>query len=263
MPQHEYFNRKLCISVDAEGYGRRDDRAQQDMQEALLRILGAAAGRAHLDRATWTRQGIGDEELSLIPLGPSEPLVVDDLPRQLDAELSRVNCDRSPDNRIRLRVAMNIGVAYPADNGFAGQGVVVVSRLLNSTPVRRALKVAPTANLALIVSAGLFDDVVCQGHTTLGPGDFRRVDIAEKEYQGHAWLRVPGVDVSVLDLSAAADRTAEATEPAGTASAAAEPADRADGATAPTPPAAAVTNKFHGAVDARYATFGFSGGARG
>ncbi|WP_422754024.1 hypothetical protein [Micromonospora sp. WMMD708] len=260
MPQHEYFNRKLCISVDAEGYGRRDDRAQQDMQEALLRILAAAAGRAHLDRATWTRQGVGDEELSLIPLGPGEPLVVDDLPRQLDAELSRVNRGRSPENRIRLRMAMNVGVAYPADNGFAGQGVVVVSRLLNSTPVRRALKVARTANLALIVSAGLFDDVVCQGHTTLGPGDFRRVDISEKEYQGHAWLRVPGVDVNTLDLSATTDGVAEATDPAGAASAA---ADRSDGATAPTPPAAAVMNSFHGEVDARYATFGFSGGARG
>jgi hypothetical protein len=251
----EQFGRKICVSVDAEGYGGRDDRAQHDMQRTLVRLLEAAAARAQLDRAVWLRQGVGDEELSLVPLGPDEPRMVDDFPRQLDAELARFNRSRAPAERLRLRMALHVGVAYPADNGFAGQGVVAVSRLLNSGPVRSALKLASSANLALIVSDVVFTDVVSQGHTTLGVDDFRRVEVSEKEYRATAWLRVPGVDVHRLDLDgSAATSQGAAAEPAGLPPRPARSGGDRGGL---------VTNVFNDEVHATHATFGISGGAHG
>jgi hypothetical protein len=47
MPHQDRFARHLCVSVDAKGYGSRDDVAQEGAQRALLEVLdeaGAAAG---------------------------------------------------------------------------------------------------------------------------------------------------------------------------------------------------------------------------
>jgi hypothetical protein len=257
LQHHEDFGRRLCVSVDAEGYGQRDDRAQYDMQRTLVQILDTAAARAGLDRTTWRRQGVGDEELSLVPLGPDEPRLVDEFPRQLDAELARFNRSRN-EERLRLRMALHVGVAYPADNGYAGQGIVAVSRLLNATPLRQALKLATSANLAWLVSEVVFTDVIRQGHTTLGTNDFRQVEITEKEYQGVAWLRVPGVDVHRLDLVSATASPASEQPPA-------TPRSDAPTAEAETRSGRAplVTNIFNHEVDATHGTFGISGGVHG
>ncbi|MEV5821763.1 hypothetical protein AB0L22_21610 [Micromonospora haikouensis] len=253
MQLHEQFGRRFCVSVDAEGYGGRDDCAQHDMQRTLVQLLDAAAARAKLDRTTWLRQGVGDEELSLVPLGPDEPRMVDDFPRQLDAELARYNRSRDPAERLRLRMALHVGVAYRADNGFAGQGVVVVSRLLNAAPVRSALKLAPAVNLALIVSDVVFTDVIGQGHTTLVADDFRRVEVSEKEYRATAWLRVPGADVHRLDLGGAPD------QPAGPTPEDARARPTGSGASR----SGLVNNIFNNEVHADHATFGISGGVHG
>lgn len=223
------------------------------MQRTLVQILDTAATRAGLDRTTWRRQGVGDEELSLIPLGPDEPRLVDEFPRQLDAELTRFNHSRSAD-RLRLRMALHVGVAYPADNGYAGQGVVAVSRLLNAAPLRQALKLAVSANLAWLVSEVVFTDVIRQGHTTLAVDDFRQVRILEKEYQATAWLRVPGVDVHRLPLAEA--------DTAATSEAPAEP-ERSTVPTTAEGRTGLVTNVFNRDVHAPGGTFGISGGIHG
>ncbi|WP_431917436.1 hypothetical protein [Micromonospora wenchangensis] len=257
MQLHEQFGRRFCVSVDAEGYGGRDDRAQHDMQRTLVQLLDAAAARAQLDRTTWIRQGVGDEELSLVPLGPDEPRMVDDFPRQLDAELARFNRSRGSAERLRLRMALHVGVAYRADNGFAGQGVVVVSRLLNSKPVRRALRLAPSVNLALIVSDVVFTDVIGQGHTTFVKDDFRRVEVSEKEYRAAAWLRVPGADVHRLDVDGPGEGSV-------TPTASPEPEDpRASPKEPGANRAGLVTNVFNHEVHATHATFGISGDVHG
>jgi hypothetical protein len=269
----EQFSRCLCLAVDVQGYGRGDDRRQFSIQDALVRIVRAAAEAARLDPTGWTTQGAGDAELALIPGDWTEPLVVDDFVRELDATLYRYNRDRVREAWIRLRVAVHHGVGYPASNGFAGQGVVVVSRLLNSAPVRAALA-ATDANLAVIVSRGIFDDVIRQGHTSLRPDEFRRVEVREKEYVDEAWLRVPGANVHMLTLGEPGGGAAESPAP--------DPA-RQDGAashggtvnqagrdlhvtaapgareTAPAAPSQTVHNELRAErIDARHSVFGIS-----
>jgi hypothetical protein len=201
------FARYLCMSIDVEGYGRADDRRQSAVQEELLGLLGVAAEAASLDRRTWTRQGKGDEELALIPATESEPRVVDDFVRELATALWRRNCDRTPAERLRLRLALDHGLVKSAANGFAGRPVVAVSRLVNSQPVRRALAVTD-ANLAVILSRRVYADVVLGGHTQLPPAAFREVPVREKELAEEAWLRVPGLDVHQLPLTGAGDAVA-------------------------------------------------------
>jgi hypothetical protein len=72
------FARYLCLSVDAGGYGRANDRDQSVIQDELLDVLAVAAAAAGLDRRRWHRQGQGDGEPALIPPSEPEARVVDD-----------------------------------------------------------------------------------------------------------------------------------------------------------------------------------------
>ncbi|MGH3865804.1 MAG: hypothetical protein ACRDQ4_06615 [Pseudonocardiaceae bacterium] len=194
------FGRSLCLGVDTKGYGSADNITQAEWQRALLECLDLAAAWAKIDRIPWRKQSNGDGELALLPDDGIEPRVVDDFVRELDRALADYNRGQAAHQRLRLRLALHHGVAYPGANGTPGQAVVEVSRLVNSKPAHEALEAVPEAHLAVILSALIYEDVVLQRHTSLRPTDFCRVQVVEKEFTADAWLRVPGVDVRRLDL---------------------------------------------------------------
>ncbi|MEV6872835.1 hypothetical protein [Amycolatopsis sp. NPDC051128] len=181
--------------MDVQGYGGRDDRQHASIQSGLLAVADTAAARSGLDRTTWHRQGAGDGELAILPAGVPEPAVTDDYVRELVAALADHNHDLAADARMRVRIAIHHGVAMPGANGWTGQGVVGVSRLVDSAPLRGALHTFPDADLAVLVSRQIYTDVVAQRHTSLKPAEFREVVVRQKEFTDVAWLRVPGYDV--------------------------------------------------------------------
>jgi hypothetical protein len=199
------FARYLCLSVDAQGYGRAPDRGQAAIQDALLEVLTAAAAAAGVDRGGWHRQGKGDEELALVPAsGPdAQARVIDGFVGELAAALLRRNCAVPAGRALRLRLAIDGGLAARSSNGFAGRPVVTVSRLVGCRPLRQALAVAPDAGLGVILSRQVYGELVLGGHTRARPDDFRRVAVREKELDDAAWLRVPGVNVHGLRLGPA------------------------------------------------------------
>ena len=199
MDTPQLFGRRLLSAVDATAYGRADDLQQKLMQTALPAVLEEAAARAKLHRVEWQRQSTGDGELALLPVTEEEPRVVDDYVYHLHGSLRAYNRDLRPEARLRLRLALHHGVVVPASPGFAGQGVVVVSRLLDSRPVRAALEVSD-ADLAVIVSDEVFSATVAQRYTTVPEEAFRRVFVELKEYAGSAWLHVPGRDAHDMHL---------------------------------------------------------------
>ncbi|MEU7865230.1 hypothetical protein [Dactylosporangium sp. NPDC049140] len=184
------FVRRLLIGVDASGYGGRVDADQDDLQHALPAVLDEAARRAGLDRSGWDRQPAGDGELAVLPEPESEVRVVDDFVRELNTALGRRNRFARPEHRLRLRLGIHHGVVKPAPMGFAGKGVVQVSRLVDA-PVTRAALADGRADLAVIVSRVIFEDVVEQAHTGHDPARFARVAVENKELREDAWLYVP------------------------------------------------------------------------
>jgi hypothetical protein len=203
--QDQGFGRALLMACDVTGYGSGDDQLQEAMQDGLINVLDEAATGAGLVRSEWDRNSTGDGELALLPATESEPRVVDDFVRELTAALARHNRHLATSARLRLRVAIHFGVAYPASNGYAGQGVVAVARLLDSSPIRAAMRQFDT-ELALILSDGVYSETVVNGHTSLRPQDFRQVQVRVKEFATHAWLWLPHGDVHALSLT---DRPAE------------------------------------------------------
>lgn len=252
MASSHTFGRALLVACDVTGYGRGDDQLQAAMQAALVEVLDQAACEARLVRSEWDKDSSGDGELALLPATVSEPRVVDDFARALSAALARHNRHLADEARLRLRVAIHFGVAYPASNGYAGQGVVAVSRLLDCAPIRETMRQSDT-DLALIVSDGIYSDIVLNGHTSFRQQDFRRVAVRVKEYAEDAWIWLPHGDVHSLSL-AGPSRT--------------EPADEAHESPAVNRPGTEkghrqdqgvhAHNEFHNVVIAPGSTFGIN-----
>ncbi|MEW2594362.1 hypothetical protein AB0893_28525 [Micromonospora aurantiaca] len=230
--------RHPMLSVDARGYGSGDGRRQTAYQQGLVDLMTTSAEAAGLRRNDWDCQKAGDGELAILPPDEPENVLIDDFCRTLAENLADYNEDRIDGARLRLRLAIHNGVVQPAANGYAGAGIVVVSRLVNADVARAVQDAMPQAGLVVILSNRVFLDTVAQGHTVTRPSRFRKATIQVKEYRDDAWLYVPGFDlrdVNLADVPAPDDRRAP-------------PPQRADGPTIR--PSASVVNTFHGEVTA-------------
>ncbi|SRR5579871_1810858 len=266
------YGRALLVACDVMGFGAGDDPLQEATRSGLLNVLDEAALAARLVRSQWQRNDTGDGELALLPATESEPRVVEDFIRELGAALGRHNRHLRDSAWLRLRVAIHHGVAYPSDSGYAGQGIVEVSRLLDSAEVRAALRESG-ADLALIVSDRVFTDTVAQGHTALQPESFRKVTVRLKEFAADAWLWVPTGNLDGLALTGMSATAAEAPARSGTPNpgrpggARAAPPDRTpsagggQAASAEQPAASAVAN-FHGPTEIHDSVIGINLGQR-
>ncbi|MDR3082389.1 MAG: hypothetical protein LBV60_15930 [Streptomyces sp.] len=199
------FGRRLLLAVDAKGYGGVDVLTQRLFQETIDRLLSEAAEETGLQHDSWVTQEGGDSVLAVLPEGASEPDLVDPFMRRLDAGLRGFNHGRLPEAWLRLRAAVHFGTASPAPVGFVGRAPVEIGRILDSRPLRAALDTAVDSCLAVAVSGAVFNDVVQEAYTTFRTQEFRKVRIQQKEYRGHAWLWVPGVDLRTVDLGDGTD----------------------------------------------------------
>jgi hypothetical protein len=195
--------RRLLFTADVVAFGRRDERRQEAVLAALPKLMDGAAQNAGLMRPAWCTQTTGDGELAILPPDESEPQLVDDFVRELAAALALYNDDRVEGARIRLRLAVHHGTAKQQGKAFAGQGVIVVCRLVSSAPLRAVME-RSTAQVALIVSGRVFNDTIRQRRTSLRAGDFRAVTVQEKDVVETAWIRAVGADVHSIDLTDAA-----------------------------------------------------------
>ncbi|MFB8242948.1 hypothetical protein ACFC58_41075 [Kitasatospora purpeofusca] len=184
-------HRRLCLAADLEQYSRLDTRAQSDAQSDLVRLLDEAAARAGLDRSGWTRQPQGDLELAVLPESTSETTVLGSFVDQLAFCLGALNA-RPSSPRLRVRLAIDTGVAEAAALGHAGPAPVAVARFVNAPQLKGALAALTSANLAVIVSDRLYQDIVRGGHPGLDPAQYQRAHVQAKEFGGYGWIRVPG-----------------------------------------------------------------------
>lgn len=245
------FGRQLLVAVDVKGYGRNDDRRQERIQRYLEVVLDGAARRAGLHRACWERQVAGDGELALIPATEPEPTVVDDYTRHLAHEIDQLNADMAADRRLQLRMAIHHGVVTPAPMGYAGQGVVAVARMLDSTPLRDTLD---DADLAVMLSGTVYQDVVVNGHTSLRTEQFAVVEVQVKELHTQAFIFLPGV-LNPSWPGGTPSRAEPLVSEAATPAAPVEPAAPARPGPGPAQ-SPLVTNTFHGQVIIDRAVFG-------
>ncbi|MFI9742513.1 hypothetical protein [Streptomyces sp. NPDC052494] len=194
--------RRLCLAADMEQYSLLDTRTQSAVQSDLVRVLDEAATLTGLDREAWARQPQGDMEFAVLPEATPEAAVLGPFVHHLAVRLGALNA-RPAAPRVRLRLAVDTGVAPAAALGNAGPAPVAVARYLNACQVKAVLAVLTSADLAVIVSDRLYQDVVRFGHTGLEPAQYVRAHVQVKEFGGYGWIRVPGHEPD--DVRAAVD----------------------------------------------------------
>ncbi|MER7842698.1 hypothetical protein ABTZ03_01950 [Kitasatospora sp. NPDC096077] len=187
-------NRRLCLAADIEQYSRFDTPDQWAAQARLARAMRTAAERSGLDHGRWSSQPQGDLEFAVLPPGTPEELVLGEFVTHLAAELGGYNATRRPPGRMRLRLAIDIGVAAKAALGFSGPAPIAVARYLNAPEVKQALATAMSASLVVVVSDQLYQDVVRSRSHGLDPEQYRRIHVQQKEFAGYGWVRLPGAD---------------------------------------------------------------------
>ncbi|MDB1090138.1 hypothetical protein PJ985_21515 [Streptomyces sp. ACA25] len=184
-------HRRLCLAVDVEQYSRLDTRTQSAVQSELVWMLDEAAALAGLDRSAWIRQPQGDLEFAVLPEATPEDAVLGPLVHHLAVRLEDRNA-RPAAQRVRLRMAVDTGMVVDAALGHAGPAPVAVARYVNAPQLRAVLATLSAADLAVIVSDRLYQDVVRAGWPDLDPAQYARVHVRVKEFGGYGWIRVPG-----------------------------------------------------------------------
>jgi len=177
---------RFLVAVDVAGFSQRYAAEQARAQDDLEAAMTQAAESAGLERERWYRQPRGDGELAVLPQGVDGLSLVADYPGKLAASVADINrASRGP--RLRVRLAIHHGAVAPGLFGPIGTALVVISRLADAEVVRQQLRQRSDLDIAMIVSATVYDEVIQSRLGDLDPETFRRVLVRAKgkSYVGH------------------------------------------------------------------------------
>ena len=200
---------RMVFALDVTGYGTRAVPDRDAVQERLRRLViatlaecGLTLGEDAVDHQ-WTGDGIN----GVLPPDVDPPVVLSVLLRSLAAGLATDN-GRHPD-RIRLRMAVGVGLIERSAAGFGGPVIVDNNRLVDSGALRAALAGEPAADLAVAISDQAYTLIVQPGYPGIPAGQFTHVHVTAKEFSGGAWIWLPTrqwSEPAYLPLSAADPR---------------------------------------------------------
>lgn len=180
------------LVLDAVAYSKRGTLVQLAVRGGLREIVDAALSEADIPSDAVVREDRGDGYLAVVSPAIDKPTIVSDFARELEIALRDYNRTRNELGQIRLRLGVHHGEVVRDGTSWAGGAIVVAARLVDSPPVREALIADPDADLAMIVSPAIFDDVVRERYRGLDPSRFRKVLVQMEKFEGDAWLTLPG-----------------------------------------------------------------------
>jgi hypothetical protein len=195
---------RIGFVLDVVGFGSRAAPLQGKVQQRLPELVRTALGRCGLrladkgsgasgpanDRGPaddsveheWTGDGIN----AMLPADTDPTVVLPVLIRSLATELDAGNsrCD----DRMRVRMAVGIGLVSHSGAGFGGPMIVEINRLVSSANLRAALAENPAADLAVAVSDQYHSMIIKPGYPGIPGAQFRPARVTEKEFTGTAWI---------------------------------------------------------------------------
>ncbi|MFJ1580641.1 hypothetical protein [Streptomyces sp. NPDC088182] len=186
---------ELVISVDARRSGEYDDVDKPRMRARIYRVLETAFTHAKVGRDAVHMEDRGDGVL----LSVAGRIAVT---RLLGLWLVEVHEKLRDENRalrvpLGLRVGMHVGPVRHDDRGISGRAVDLACRLADS-PVARRLLDAERADLVLVVSDALYEDVVSSGGKFIEPAHYALARLKIKEGDVNAWFHLPGRPAPVM-----------------------------------------------------------------
>lgn len=181
---------RLAFVLDVAGYGTRTVTERDDVQRRLRHLVIAMLGECglRLDARVVDHQWLGDGINAILPSDIDPPAVLSTLIRSLAAELGADNARHA--DRIRLRMAVGVGLIERQPAGFGGPVIVDMNRLVDSTALRSALSGEIAADLAVAVSDQVYTLIIQPGYPGIPVGQFAQAYAVAKEFSGTAWTWV-------------------------------------------------------------------------
>ncbi|MEV6998422.1 hypothetical protein AB0N62_12120 [Streptomyces sp. NPDC093982] len=186
---------ELVISVDARRSGAYDDVDKVRMRERIYRVLETAFTHAKVARDAVHLEDRGDGVLLSVPGRIAAS-------RLLGLWLIEVHEKLRAENRglavpLGLRIGMHVGPVRHDGRGISGRAVDLACRLADSSVARRLLD-AEKADLVLVTSQSLYDDVVGAGGKFIEPAHYTPARLELKEGEVTAWFHLPGRTAPVI-----------------------------------------------------------------
>jgi hypothetical protein len=189
---------RTLFVVDAEGFSRHRDVELPGMHTEIRRVVETACERSGLGnscKAVPFLQSTGDGVLAVLPLDAMAPLIHPFTDHLQDALAESAPRLRAHGLRLRLRVALHVGLVDDEHPVTAGISTTTndVCRLLDCEPLRAALRDSdPDVTFtAVIVSSEAFEMFVRGGYTGLQPSRFTQVRAKVKQFDRQAFLYMP------------------------------------------------------------------------
>lgn len=179
------------VVMDIENWGGRPGFAQSRMQDALRGIITRATSTSSIAEVAIRRTSRGDGVILGIPTEVAKETITGGFLKSLNRELWLYDDGCTPDEVMRLRVSLHAGDAQDGGDEWAGKSVVVACRLVDSEILHRVLEAASSAVLAIIVSDLWYDAVLRERWAD--PTGYDQVAPRVKDYDGSAWIKVPGL----------------------------------------------------------------------
>ena len=180
---------ETVVSVDARSSGQYDDSAKIQMRQRLYRIVKGAFVAAGIHSGTLHQEDRGDGVLASVDgrVPPSRllGLWLVELHELLRAENAGLSVP------LGLRVGMHVGPVRHDAEGISGRAVDLACRLADTETARRLLE-REQADLVLVASDSLYQDVVSHGGKFIEPARYASARERLKEGPTTAWFLLPG-----------------------------------------------------------------------
>jgi hypothetical protein len=181
---------RIGLTIDVVGFGSRSTTGRESLEQRLLALLCQILADAGTDLDQVDHRWHGDGASVYLPSDADPPQILTDLAAATTRRLAEDN--QRHDDRIRLRMAVTLGLLGHGTTGYTGPLLVDLARMIDAPPLRQAIADEPDRDLAVLASDYVYSIVVQPGHSKLPVAAFRRVEVAVKEFAAPAWLWVPG-----------------------------------------------------------------------
>jgi hypothetical protein len=179
---------RMAFVLDVAEYGRRTvpdrDGVQQRLRQLVVTTLAECG--LNLDGRSIDHQWTGDGINVILPADIDPTAMLTTLIRSLASGLGQDNARQA--DRIRLRMAVGVGLFERGPAGFGGPVIVDINRLVDSAVLRSALGGDADADLAAAISDQAHGLIIEPGYPGIPAGQFTRVYVVSKEFAGPAWI---------------------------------------------------------------------------
>jgi len=189
---HDHAVHCTLFAVDIVSFTdrRRDDEVQRYVRQAMYRTIRHSFDRAGVGWQEWFRQDRGDGVLVVVPSTVPAMLFLDPLIDLMRAELRFHNKMSSEPAQIRLRVALHAGSVLFDGHGVLGHSLTRLFTLLDA-PAFKAEFSETAAEIGLVTSEHLYDDVIRHTSGLVDPADYRPIEVAEDGFATRGYMHIP------------------------------------------------------------------------